>query len=66
MENLDQLALLMHPVVDQDRSMNQLTDSRQPFHGTSDVRESLQQFYVIEKGVSESLGGTWKVYPGVI
>ena len=46
--------------------MYQLTDSRQPFHGTSDVGEPLQQFDVMEKGVSESLGGTWEIHPGVI
>jgi hypothetical protein len=66
MEDFDQLSVLIHTVVDQDGRMYQLTDSRPPFHGAPDVGEPLQQFDVMEKGVSESLGGAWEIHPGVI
>jgi hypothetical protein len=66
MQNLDQLPVPIHPVVNHDRSMYQLTDPCPPFHGAPDVGEPSQPFDVIEKGVSESLGGAWEIYPGVI
>ena len=66
MQNLDQLFDVIHPVVNQDRRMHQLTDPCPSFEWAADVGKPLQQFDVIEKGVSESLGGTWEIHPGVI
>ena len=46
--------------------MHQLADSRPSFDWANNVRKPLQQIDVIEKGVAESLGGTWEIYLGVI
>jgi hypothetical protein len=66
MQNFDQLSDIIHPVVNQDRRMHQLTDSGSSFDWAANIGKPLQQIDVIEKGASESLGGIWEIHPGVI
>ena len=65
MENLDEPALFVDSVVDQDRCVNQLADARRPRHRVSNVGELAQQLQVIENRGSESFGGAREVVPGV-
>ena len=41
MKDLDEVVGFIDPIVDQDRSMNELTDAGAAIHGAADVREAL-------------------------
>ena len=62
----DQLSDFIRPVVNQNRRMHELADSRPSFDWAANIGKPLQQIDMVEKGASESLGGIWEIHPGVI
>lgn len=66
MQKFDQVSDIIDPVVNQNRRMYQLADSSPSFDLAPNIGKPLQQIDMIEKGVSESLGGIWEIHPGVI
>ena len=53
MENLDQTAALMKPVINPDRRMQDFTNVRAFGNWRSDMRKALQELDMLEKGETE-------------
>ena len=65
MNDLDEVGGFVDPIVDQDRSMDELTDAGPSVHGAAYVRETRQQIEVVQDGVAEPFGGGWEISPRV-
>jgi hypothetical protein len=65
-KNLDDVALFMDPIVDQDRRVDQLADAGASGDGASDVRKPFQQLPMIENCSSKSFRAGREVSPGVL
>ena len=49
--------IVIDSIVDQNRRMHQLADSRQSDHRTPDIRKASEQINVIEERDAETFGG---------
>jgi hypothetical protein len=65
MQDLDKIWMFMHTIVDHNRRVHELTDTRPLRDWTSNVGKTLQQIYMVQEGTSEPLGGGGKIGPGV-
>ena len=65
-EHLNNAALRVNPVVDQDRCVYQLPNAWPARHGTADIGESAQQFEVVEDCAAEAFRGLREAGPGVL
>ena len=61
MQDLYKFAIVGYPIVDENRGMNQLADSRKIGDRTADIREASEQVNVIEKSKAEAFGRPWEV-----
>jgi hypothetical protein len=61
MKDLDHIRAFANAVVDQNRSVHHLADTRMTGHGTADVREALQEIQVVQNGIAKMLRGCGKV-----
>jgi len=65
-QDFDDLALFVDPIIDQDRRVDQLADVGAAGNWASDVRIASQQLQVIQDCSSKMLGGGREVSPGVL
>ena len=66
MQDLDEVASFVDSVIDQYRCVNQFAEDTPAFtHHGANVPEALQQINEVKNGVTESLGITRKLRPGV-
>lgn len=66
MENFDEARAFVHAVVNQDRSMHELADTRTACDWATDERKTFEQIDVIENGVAEAFRRGGEVEPRII
>ena len=65
MQDFDDVGALPNSIVDYDRGVDQLADTRTSLYKTADIGKALQDVYVIQDRIAKPLGVCWKLRPGI-